>query len=125
MPKSWSEKYLLPEKQEVKRQEKSFADMPEGCLMLIATPQVIDHYIQSIPMGTAVSIPVLRNDLALAHQAEKTCPLTTGIFLRIVAEKAFEEYSMVNLSKLLRHSGGLFLRECPSPKNSDVVKIFC
>jgi hypothetical protein len=39
-----------------------------------------------------ILIPTLRNDLATTFHADKTCPLTTGIFLRIVAEKAYEEY---------------------------------
>ena len=30
-------------------------------------------------------------DLARVHGADRTCPLTTGIFLRIVAEAAWEE----------------------------------
>ena len=92
MPKSWSEKFLHPENPQVKKLEKSFADMPEGCMMLIATPKIIDQYVNNIPKGTSVSIPTLRNDLATTFHADKTCPLTTGIFLRIVAEKAYEEY---------------------------------
>ena len=33
----------------------------------------------------------MRKDLALTHQAEVTCPVTTGIFLRIVAEVSYEK----------------------------------
>ncbi len=33
----------------------------------------------------------MRNDLAIEYQADKTCPVTSGIFLRIVSEAAYEE----------------------------------
>ena len=32
----------------------------------------------------------MRDDLAMEYGADKTCPVTTGIFLRIVAEVAWE-----------------------------------
>ena len=34
----------------------------------------------------------MRDDLAKEYNADKTCPVTTGIFLRIVAEASYEEY---------------------------------
>jgi hypothetical protein len=88
--KTWTEKFQTKKSFEVKRVDKKFADMPEGCLMLIATPQIIDNYIHLIPKGKSVNLLTLRKDLALEYQAENMCPLTTGIFLRIVAEAAFE-----------------------------------
>ena len=33
----------------------------------------------------------IRGDLAVRNQADYTCPVSTGIFLRIVAESAYEE----------------------------------
>lgn len=59
--------------------------------MYISTPQEIDLYIQSIPYGRSKTIQQMREDLAKQNQADCTCPLTTGIFLRIVAEAAFEK----------------------------------
>ena len=35
----------------------------------------------------------MRDDLAKDYQADKTCPVTTGIFLRIVSEASYEEYN--------------------------------
>jgi hypothetical protein len=90
--RSWNEKLHDAKEHQVKRLDKSFADMPEGCIMLIATPEIIDNYIRQIPKGKSVDLLTLRNDLAHEFQAEKTCPLTTGIFLRIVAEAAFEKH---------------------------------
>ena len=39
-------------------------------------------------------VETMRNDLAIEYGADFTCPMTTGIFLRIVAE-----YNYENLSK--------------------------
>lgn len=90
--KTWAEKYLTRTKPEVKKLDKAFADIPEGGMMLIATPQIIEDYIKQIPEGKTVNLSTLRKDLALEHQAEYTCPVTTGIFLRIVAEANYEQF---------------------------------
>lgn len=90
--KTWAEKYMTRTAPEVKRTDKAFADIPENGLMLIATPQIIEEYIRQIPAGKSVSLKTMRHDLALAHRAEYTCPVTTGIFLRIVAEANYEQY---------------------------------
>ncbi|GCC51402.1 hypothetical protein SanaruYs_16270 [Chryseotalea sanaruensis] len=90
--KSWTDKVNDDSKSEqVKRLEKDFADMPANSMMLIATPKIIDGYIRSVPKGKAISLQTMRKDLALAYRAEYTCPVTTGIFLRIVAEAAHEQ----------------------------------
>jgi hypothetical protein len=61
--------------------------MPAGALMYISTPQEIDQYIKLIPHGQSLTVQQMRDDLAIKYQADCICPLTTGIFLRIVAEK--------------------------------------
>ena len=76
----------------VKRLDKNFSDMKVGENMLIATPKIIDEYIKQIPKGININIKTLRNDLALTYNADTTCPVTTGIFLRIVSEAAFEDF---------------------------------
>ena len=60
--------------------------------MLIPTPKLVDDYIRQIPKGKGVDSTTIRNDLAAEYGAEVTFPLTTGIFIRIVAEAAYEEY---------------------------------
>ena len=92
MGKSWQEKYNNGKSPLVKTIEKRFADIDAGEQMLISTPSAIDAYIRSIPAGHHTPIKVMRNDLAIEQCADKTCPVTTGIFLRIVAEKAHEEW---------------------------------
>ena len=75
----------------IKTIDKKFADIPEGSKMFIATPQIIDDYVNHIPFGKSTESATMRNDLAIEYQADKTCPVTTGIFLRIVSEASFEE----------------------------------
>ena len=89
--KSWKEKLNIDKSFVVKRLDKNFSDMKVGENMLIATPKIIDEYIKQIPKGINTNIKTLRNDLALTYNADTTCPVTTGIFLRIVSEAAYED----------------------------------
>ena len=89
--KSWAEKFNARQKPEIEILDKKFADMSQGDKMLIATPKIFDDYIRSIPEGKSVDMLTIRKDLALEHGADNTCPLTTGIFMRIVAEAAYEK----------------------------------
>ena len=90
--KTWIEKRDLEKQPEVKRIDADFADMKKGDKMLIATPAIVDIYVRHIPKGKEGSLAQMRKDLAADYQADKTCPVTSGIFLRIVAEAAYEEY---------------------------------
>lgn len=90
--KTWKEKLLVDKQPEVKMIDKKFADIPAGSKMLIPTPLVVDAYIRHIPSGRTSTITKMRRDLALEYGADYTCPVTSGIFLRIAAEAAFEDY---------------------------------
>lgn len=92
MAKTWQEKFNSSKGPQVKVIEKRFADLPEGTRMFIATPQIIAAYLKDIPRGMEVDLKTMRRDLALEASAENSCPVTTSIFLRIVAEVALEEY---------------------------------
>lgn len=89
--KTWLDKLNQKKQPQIKRIEMDFADIPAGSNMFIATPQLIDKYIQEIGFGKRIDTRTLRNDLALEHNANYTCPVTTGIFLRIVAEANYEK----------------------------------
>ena len=89
--KTWIEKRDCNKSFKIKTIDKDFADIPEGSKMFIATPQIIDAYVKHIPFGKSTELSTMRNDLAIEHQADKTCPVTTGIFLRIISEASFEE----------------------------------
>ena len=96
MPKTWQEKFNSTKKPTVKTIDKRFADLSEGTKMFIASPKLIDDYINEIPEGVSVNLKTMRLDLALEHQADNSCPVTTGIFLRIVSEVATEKFNKTN-----------------------------
>jgi hypothetical protein len=92
MPKkSWNDKFNSKTEPEVKITEKAFWGMPAGSRMLIPTPKLIQDYIFESDPGMLLDLKTMRDDLAAEHHADFTCPLTTGIFLRIVAEANFEK----------------------------------
>src|SRR6516165_10115429 len=59
-------------------------------MMLIPTALEVDAMIRKIPRGQVSTLAQLRKRLAHWHNVDVTCPLVTGIFLRIVAEAAEE-----------------------------------
>lgn len=90
--KTWIDKVNDPTKTfVVKKLDKDFADMPSGAKMLIATPKIVDAYVRQIPKGKSSSLATMRKDLAAEYGADYTCPVTSGIFLRIVAEAAHKQ----------------------------------
>lgn len=90
--KTWLQKMADGREPQIEKSDKDFAGIKAGQKMLIPTPKLIDDYIRQIPKGKFVDSATIRKDLAMEHGAEVTCPLTTGIFLRIVAEAAYEDY---------------------------------
>jgi len=71
--------------------DKDFAGIKAGQRMLVGTPKMIDQYIQKIPAGEERSVSRLRNELARRNKCDATCPVSTAIFIRIVAEAALEK----------------------------------
>ena len=86
--KSIEEKMAHPKKPEVQTLKKKLGPSFPAGKMLIATPVLIDQYVRKIKKGRTISIGELREKLASDFDADYTCPLTTGIFLRVVAENA-------------------------------------
>ncbi|MEM8984956.1 MAG: hypothetical protein AAGC71_18245 [Pseudomonadota bacterium] len=70
--------------------EKDFAGIKAGTRMLVGTPQMVDNYVRKIPFGETRTIPRLRNELARRHRCDAMCPVSTAIFLRVVADAALE-----------------------------------
>lgn len=59
--------------------------------MAIAHPLDVDALIRKVKKGTVITQSQLRQRLARKYGADHTCPLTTGIFVRIVSEVAEED----------------------------------
>lgn len=68
-----------------------FAGLAAGTTMYVGSPGVIADWIARIPSGATRSVARLRNELARANDAQATCPTTTALFLRIVAEAALAD----------------------------------
>ncbi|MDA8686267.1 hypothetical protein N9L94_04555 [Robiginitalea sp.] len=93
MKKSWTDKFNAKSNFEIKVLEKAFWGHEVGDKMLIPSPAIIQDYINEHDAGIRLELNTMRDDLALTYGADFTCPLTTGIFLRIVAEMNHEQYA--------------------------------
>jgi len=87
---SWGDKYRAAKPAHVSVLEKPFAGLREGTRLFIASPKVIDAYLRAIPPGKTKDVAAMRAALAKKNKAEATCPTSTAIFVRIVAECALE-----------------------------------
>jgi len=61
--------------------------------MLIPNPLDVDALVRQVQTGRLATVDQIRERLARDFGADLTCPLTTGIFLRIAAEAAEEDAS--------------------------------
>ena len=86
-----TEKFNKKYTEVVKTIEKNFADLKVREKMLISSPRSIANYIAKIPYGTEKSVKLMRRELAENANADNTCPLTCGIFLRIAIEASIEQ----------------------------------
>lgn len=91
MAKTWKQKMEGRTEPSIEVLPRAYAGASAGATMLVATPRIVEAYIRDIPAGEVRSIPRMREDLARAHGADVTCPMSTSIFVRIVAEAALEE----------------------------------
>ncbi|MBI2831397.1 MAG: MGMT family protein [Chloroflexi bacterium] len=72
--------------------QREIVDDPKGRgKMLIPRPLDVDAMIRKVGQGKLVTVDQLRERLAKDFKADFTCPLCTGIFLRIAAEAAEED----------------------------------
>jgi len=71
--------------------EFDFAGIKSGQMMFVGTPMIVDAYIRSIPHGEIRTIRALRNELARRNKCDASWPVSTSIFIRMVAEASIEE----------------------------------
>jgi alkylated DNA nucleotide flippase Atl1 len=91
--KSWREKMEgAPAAKVVAIPSKMQKRLGQGT-MLIPNPLDVDALIRKVPRGRVVTQAQLREQLARAAGADVACPITTGIFVRVVAEAAAEQLS--------------------------------
>ena len=90
MAKTWTQKLDDGRAPKVEPLTRPYAGAPEGAAMLVSTPREVEAYMRSVPAGETRTIAQMREDLARAHGADVTCPMSTSIFARIAAEAALE-----------------------------------
>jgi hypothetical protein len=83
--KSWAAKLRADMQPEV------VADRRSGGSLLLPTPMLIAEALAAVPRGSVITMSRLRDDLAHRFDAERTCPLMTGIFATIVAGVVAED----------------------------------
>jgi hypothetical protein len=91
---TWHDKLHCGKTSQIKVIDKPFAGIPAGAVMYISTPFEIHTYLQHIPAGDFITPQRMRNDLAQKNNAEYTCPVSTGTFLRIATEAAYEQHQL-------------------------------
>lgn len=60
-------------------------------VMLLPSPGEVDALIRTVRKGSVITVSQIRQALAQRYAADVTCPLVTGIFVRIAAEAAEED----------------------------------
>lgn len=89
--KPWREKMNPPNLPKLVEIPGKWANKIGPGTMLIATPALIDKYVRTIPKGKTRTVNQVRGYFAKKFKADTTCPLTTGIFLNILAHAAEED----------------------------------
>lgn len=91
MTTTWRQKLEKPQEPQICALRRSFGGFPAGASLLVSTPQDVKAAIEAIPRGETMTPADLRARLAKAHGADVTCPVSTGIYVRMVAEVAWED----------------------------------
>lgn len=86
----WREKMERPQEAKLVRVPPKMSQFGKG-MMLIPTPKLVDAIVRQVRKGRLVTVGEIRRKLAADFSADVTCPLTTGIFIRIVAEASEED----------------------------------
>ena len=89
------DKYNREYEEIVKVVDKNFSDIKVGQKMLISSPRSVAGAIRDIPVGSQLSMKELRIKLASDAGADNTCPITTGIFLRVAVEALMEAPDLI------------------------------
>jgi hypothetical protein len=90
-PTDWHKRFNSAKEPHVATLPNDFAGVKAGMTMLISSPGDIAAYLAKIPKGEVRTVVRLRSDLAKTAKADSMCPVTTSIFLRVVAESALSE----------------------------------
>jgi alkylated DNA nucleotide flippase Atl1 len=91
--KSWKEKFevAVPGLPKVVDVPPTWQKRMGGKRILVPTPKLVDAVIRKVPKGKLITAGQIRAKLAKDFKADSTCPMTLGIFLRIISEYMEEQ----------------------------------
>jgi hypothetical protein len=87
---TWAERLAASDGIDIRPVPEGRRGMTPGKAMLYPSARMVNDAIREIPAGQTVTPKELRATLAERHGAEYTCPVTTTMMLRIVAEATNE-----------------------------------
>jgi len=90
-PTDWSKRFQAAKRPHIVTLASDFAGVKAGSTMLISSPADIAEYLAKIPRGERRTIARMRSDMARRASVDAMCPVTTAIYLRIVAEVALAD----------------------------------
>ena len=89
-PKTSQQKFDCARSTYIRVNDKRFADLEAGTTVLIPSPRDIGALIEELDNGETMTLTELRGRLAERHGADGSCPVMTGMHLRIVADLGIE-----------------------------------
>jgi hypothetical protein len=90
-PTDWRKRFDKAKPARTEMLHTDFAGIKAGSVLFIGSPGVFANYISRIPPGETRSVEAMRNELARRNGAAATCPVSTAIYLKVVAEVALDE----------------------------------
>ncbi len=76
-------------------------------MMLIPSALEIEEIVKTIPKGKLLTIGQIRDYLARKYQVVTTCPMVTGIAIKLIAEAAEQEGERTPWWRVIRSDGTL------------------
>lgn len=124
---TWIEKLNKEQQPKVEKTDKKLRERWGGETMLIATPKMVQELVAQIPRGKVTTVNLIREKLARQNGTDITCPITTGIFLWIVAN-AMEEMRMAGAKKIVPYwrvlkEGGKLNEKFPGGLDEHAAKL--
>jgi hypothetical protein len=104
--RSPQERYDSARPSYTKVNDKRFADLEAGTTVLIPSPQDIEAVIDDLAPAETLTLTQLRQRLAQRHGADGSCPVMTGMNLRIVADLALEAVDAGHDPAMSSEAGG-------------------
>ena len=89
---TWAQKLAnskgLPKRVRIKKQDQK--RLGRG-MMVIPAPKDVDKAMKSVRKGKLATVDMIRKSISKRYKTTVCCPLTTGIFVWIAANAAYEE----------------------------------